>query len=84
MFHLILKTNKNDYYSILISTIATNCGATAPNCQSTEVIYPAFLIALEIIKKKLEIEKNNLEEDESIYKVKLSEKTILKDLEKFN
>ena len=79
----ILKTNKNDYYSILISTLIINCGANSPGCQSTEVIYPAFLIALEIIKKKLEFEKNNLEEDESIYKVKVSDKKILKDLEKF-
>ena len=78
-----LKINKNDYYSILISTLVINCGATSPNCQSTDVIYPAFLIALEIIKKKLEMEKNKLEEDESIYKVKVSEKIIIKDLERF-
>ena len=47
----ILKAKKNDYYSILISTIIVNCGANSPNCQTTEVLYPAFLIALEIIKK---------------------------------
>ena len=80
----ILKANKNDYYSILISTIVIGCGISAPNCQSTEVIYPAFLIALEIIKKKLEIEKNGLEPDENIYKVKVNEKAILKDLERFS
>ena len=80
----ILKKNKNDYYSILLSTIIINCAATSPNCQSIEVIYPAFLISLEIIKKKLEIEKNNLVEDEYIYKVKVSEKEILKNLEKFS
>ncbi len=79
----ILKVNKNDYYSILISNLIIHCGASAPNCQTTEVIYPAFLIALEIIKKKLEMEKNNLEQDESIYKVKVSDKVIFKDLEKF-
>ena len=80
----ILKTNKNNYYSILISSIVVACGISAPNCQSTEVIYPAFLIALEIIKKKLEIEKNGLEQDDSIYKVKVNEKNILKDLERFS
>ena len=80
----LLKTNKNDYYSILISTIIINCAASCPNCQSIEVMYPAFLIALEIIKKKLEIEKNGLEQDDNIYKVKVSEKAILKDLEKFS
>ena len=78
-----LKKNKNDYYSILLSTIISSCAANAPNCQSTEVIYPSFLIALEIIKKKLEIEKNNLVYDDNIYKVKINEKAILKDLEKF-
>ena len=81
----ILKANKNDYYSILVSTLIVNCGATSPNCQSTEVIYPAFLIALEIIKKKVEIEKNKVKiDDDNIYKVKISEKAILKDLEKFS
>ena len=79
----ILKKNKNDYYSILISNIVINCAANAPNCMSSEIIYPAFLVALEIIKKKLECEKNDLEPDESIYKVKVSDKTISKDLEKF-
>ena len=48
----ILKANKNDNYSILLSNIIIICAANAPNCQSTEVLYPAFLISLEIIKKK--------------------------------
>ena len=79
----ILKSKKNENYSILVSTIIINCAAASPNCQSTEIIYPAFLISLAIIKKKLEIEKNNLEYDDNLYKVKISEKVILKDLEKF-
>ena len=79
----ILSQEKNDYYSILISSIITYCSAYAPNCQSTNVIYPGFLISLEVIKKKLECEKNDLTPDESIYKVKLDEKIILKNLEIF-
>jgi len=79
----ILKKNKNDYYYILISNIVINCAANSPNCMNSEIIYPAFLVALEIIKKKLECEKNDLEPDESIYKVKISDKAISKDLEKF-
>ena len=79
----ILKTYKNDYYSILIASLVMNCAMAAPNCQSTDVMYPAFLIALEIIKKKLEIEKNDLIPDDSIYKVKISEKTLVKDLQRF-
>ena len=78
----LIESKKNDYYSILISPIIIYCAIRAPNCQSTDVLYPSFLISLEVIKKKLELEKNNLLSDEnSIYKVKLDEKTILKNLE---
>ena len=79
----ILKNNKNDYYSILLSSIIIQGAASAPNCQSTEVIYPSFLISLEVIKKKLECEKNHYIPDDNIYKVKIDEKIILKNLELF-
>ena len=79
----ILKNNKNDYYSILLSSIVILCAASAPNCQSTDVIYPSFLISLEVIKKKLECEKNFFVPDDNIYKVKIDEKIILKNLEIF-
>ena len=79
----ILNNNKNDYYSILLSSIIIHCGASAPNCQSTDIIYPSFLISLEVIKKKLECEKNKFTPTDSIYKVKLDEKIILKNLEIF-
>ena len=82
-YQKILKTNKKDYYANLISSIAVNCAASGANCQTIEIIYPAFLIALEIIKKKLECEKNNLPQDESIYKVKVNEKVLFQDLQKF-
>jgi hypothetical protein len=38
----ILKKNKNDYYSILISNIVINCAANCPNCMISEIIYPHF------------------------------------------
>ena len=79
----ILKNNKNDYYSMLLSSILIQGAATAPNCQSTDVIYPSFLISLEVIKKKLECEKNHYTPDDNIYKVKIDEKVILKNLEIF-
>ena len=79
----ILADNKNDYYSILLSSIIIHCTVNSPNCQSTEVIYPGFLISLEVIKKRLECEKNNLIPDDNIYKVKLDEKAIEKNLEIF-
>ena len=79
----ILSEKKNDYYSILLSSIIIHCAVCAPNCQSTEVIYPGFLISLEVIKKKLECEKNHFIPDENIYKVKLDEKILEKNLEIF-
>ena len=79
----ILSQQKNDYYSIFLSSIIIYCSAYAPSCQSTNVIYPGFIISLEVIKKKLECEKNDLIPDDSIYKVKLDEKIILKNLEIF-
>ena len=82
-YRKIIKEKKNDYYSILIASLVVNCILYSPNCQSTEVLYPAFLIGLEIIKKKLECEKNNLPQDSKIYKVKISEKILLKNLEQF-
>ena len=79
----ILSNNKNDYYSILLSSIIMHCNSSAPNCQSTDVIYPGFLVSLEVIKKKLECEKNHYVPDDNIYKVKLDEKIIMKNLELF-
>ena len=80
----ILNTKKNDYYSVFISSIIIHCASYAPSCQSTDVIYPSFLISLEVIKKKIEFEKNDLEIDDNIYKVKLDEKIIRKNLQIFS
>ena len=79
----ILKKEKNDYYSMLLSSIIIQGASCAPNCQSTDVIYPSFLISLEVIKKKLECEKNHFVPNDNIYKVKIDEKVILKNLEIF-
>ena len=61
----ILNNNKNDYYSLLLSSIVIQSAASAPNCQSTDVIYPSFLISLEVIKKRLECEKNEYVYDDN-------------------
>ena len=80
----ILNEKKNDYFSIFISSIIIHCASCAPACQTTEVIYPSFLISLEVIKKRLECEKNELVIDDNIYKVKLDEKIIMKNLQIFS
>ncbi len=78
----ILNKNKNDYYSILaslaIQQICTNHGI------STEIIYPSFLTALEIIKRKVECEKNKITtiNEDQLYKVKINEKALQQELEK--
>ena len=77
----ILNGNKNDYYSIFLSSIIINCASYAPGCQNNDIIYPSILMSLEVIKKKLELEKNELTVDDNIYKVKLEEKIIKKDLQ---
>ena len=80
----ILNSNKNDYYSIFLSSIIIHCASFAPGCQNNDIIYPSFLMSLEVIKKKLECEKNDLIFDENIYKVKLDEKIIKKNLQMFS
>ena len=80
----LLNEKKNEYYSVFLSSIIVHCASYAPNSQSTEVIYPSFLISLEVIKKKLECEKNELIIDDNIYKVKLDEKIIAKNLQLFS
>ena len=80
----IIDNNKNDYYSILLSLLVTTLAAAGPNCQSIETIYPAFVIALEIIKRKVECEKNKLQQDDSLYQVKVSDKALAQELQKFS
>ena len=81
----ILTQFKNDFYDIYISLpaheIAANHGIISP-----EIIYPTFLAGLDIIKRQVELKKcgiNYIEED-SIYKVKISEKSLKQELEKLS
>ena len=54
----ILNEKKNDYFSIFISSIIIHCASCAPGCQTTEVIYPSFLISLEVIKASISLTVN--------------------------
>ena len=78
----IIKQNKNDYYSIFASLAAHEI--SAGRNISIEVIYPSFLTALEIVKRKVECIKNDITtiNDEQLYKVKLNEKALQQELEK--
>ena len=71
----IIKKNVNHYISLFITFIIS--GVTSTGSTSNEVIIGAFLNALEIIKRKLECEKNNIVLNEKeLMKYKLSEKNL--------
>ena len=71
----IIKKNANHYISLFITFILS--GVTATGSTSNEVVIGAFLNALEIIKRKLECEKNNIVlSEKELMKFKLSEKSL--------
>ena len=81
-YQKIIKKNKNDYYSVFVSLAAHEISA----CHniSLEAVYPTFLIGLEIIKRKVECQKNNITSinEEQLYRVKINEKALQQELEK--
>ena len=71
----IIQKNLNHYISLFITFIIS--GVTSTGSTSNEVIIGAFLNALEIIKRKLECEKNNIKlSEKELMKFKLSEKNL--------
>ena len=78
----IIKKNKNDYYSIFACLAAHEIGAN--RTISNEVIYPTYLTALEIVKRKVECVKNDIKtiNEDQIYKVKINEKALQQEIEK--
>ena len=73
----------NEYVSMFISYII--CGVASNGTVSDEVIIAAFLNGLEIIKRKLECEKNNITlTEKEMMKFKLSEKTLEEKIRELN
>jgi hypothetical protein len=71
----IIKKNANHYISLFITFIIS--GVTSTGSTSNEVIIGAFLNALEIVKRKLECERNNIVlSEKELMKFKLSEKNL--------
>lgn len=56
----ILKQYKNEYYPLFLANIITSMGGSVPKCNKPEVLYPAFLNGMDLIKKKLNIKKITL------------------------
>ena len=79
----IIKKNINNYISIFISFFIS--GITSNNGASNEVIIGSFLNALEIIKRKVECEKNNINLNEkNLMKYKISEKSLAERIKELN
>ena len=80
----IIKNNKNDFYSLFLSGMVTTMGSSAPKCATPEVIVPSFLTGIDLVKRKVELNKNKIEipDEETFYKVKRDPKIIAEHLEK--
>ena len=79
----IIKKNANNYVSIFITFFIS--GITSNDSVSNEVIIGAFLNALEIIKRKVECEKNNITLNEkNLMKYKISEKNLEERIKELN
>ena len=84
-YKLILMKYKNDYYDIFISLSGHEISANHGNI-TPEIIYPTFLASVDIIKRQVEFEKNGIKsvDEDIIFKVKISEKTLKQELEKLS
>ena len=81
----ILTKNKNDYYDVFISLTEHEISANH-GIFTEEIIYPTFLAGVDIVKRQVELEKNgisNVDED-TVFKVKIKEKTLKQELEKLS
>ena len=79
----IIKKNANNYVSIFITFIIS--GVASTGTVSNEVIMGAFLNALELVKRKVECEKNNISlTEKELMKFKLSEKNLADRIKELN
>ncbi len=84
----MIKNNKMYFYSIflggLLNVICCESSNSKFNCLSLEIIYPAFLTGLEILKRIVEFKKNDLDipVKGDFYIVKISKKIIEEELNK--
>ena len=65
--------------------MVTSMGGSAQKCISPEVIYPAFLTGIDLVKKKVESKKNKIkmqDDDINYYKIKKHPIVLAQELEK--
>lgn len=65
----IVKSNKDDSYTLFLSSIVIFMAQAAPKCNKAEVFYPAFLIGVELVKRKTEYIKRIKDEEKRKYKI---------------
>ena len=81
----IIKKNKDECYTLFISSLVLSMASGAPKCLLPEIIYPSYLIGVELVKRRIECIKNNMAipNEDAFYKVKINLKALSKELEKF-
>jgi len=79
----VIKQHKNELYGLFLSEMITTMGISASDATKPEVIYPSYLTGIDLVKKKLELLKNNIEiNEETFYKIKRDPKLLEELLEK--
>ena len=80
----IISKNKKDFYMLFLSEVVTNMGCSAPKCSTPEVIIPSFLNGVELVKRKLELIKNDIKvkDEEKFYKIKKDPKLMAEQIDK--
>ena len=81
----IIKNNKDECYTLFISSLVVSMASGAPKCLLPEIVYPSYLIGVELVKRKIECMKNKVAvpNEDAFYKVKINLKALSKELEKF-
>ena len=84
----MIKNNTQYFYSLFIggilNVICSESSNSKYNCLSLEILYPAFLTGLEMLKRVVELKKNDLTipNNGDFYIVKISKKMIEEELNK--
>ena len=86
----IIKKNKNEFYFLFLSKFIISISQCNKNLSTTPFIiyiYPAYLIGMDLIKKKIECIKNKVkieESEEKFYKIKKHPKILSQELKKLS
>ena len=70
----LIKKNKDECYTLFISSLVISMAGGAPKCLLPEIVYPSYLIGVELVKRKIECMKNKMPipNDDNLYRVKIN------------